>query len=109
MVASTGADILTRVAPNGNGNSNGKTTLLNRTKRRNGEINSEEKAAKRPRVYDEIDKTRWRLKDDSGRLTWHYLEDDEAAKEWPQTYADKWHLGLPMVCPTRWSNELNKC
>ena len=39
--------------------------------------------------------------DDDGRLTWHYLADDEAAKEWPQSYADKYDLGLPLVCPQR--------
>ncbi len=37
------------------------------------------------------------MRNDDGRQTWHYLEDDEKAKEWPQSYADKWYLGLPLV------------
>lgn len=52
---------------------------------------------KRPRLEKKTDVTRWRCKDDEGRLTWHYLADDKAAKEWPQTYADKYYLGLPLV------------
>lgn len=52
---------------------------------------------KRPRLEEKTDPTRWRCKDDEGRLTWHYLADDEAAKAWPQTYADKYYLGLPLV------------
>lgn len=52
---------------------------------------------KRPRLEKKTDVTRWRCKDDEGRLTWHYLADDEAAKEWPQTYADKYYLGQPLV------------
>lgn len=43
------------------------------------------------------DHTRWRLLDEAGRHTWHYLADDEDAKEWPQTTADRYHLGLPTV------------
>ncbi len=53
---------------------------------------------KRPRVGNKTDPTRWRMKDDDSRHTWHYLEDDEAAKAWKQTYADKYYLGLPLVC-----------
>jgi len=37
------------------------------------------------------------MRDDQSRQTWHYLEDDEAAKQWPQSYADKYFLGLPLV------------
>jgi len=54
-------------------------------------------AAKRPRIEDRTDYSRWRMRDDESRQTWHYLEDDEAAKEWPQTHADKYFLGLPLV------------
>jgi len=57
---------------------------------------------KRPRIEDRTDFSRWRMRDDESRQTWHYLEDDGAAKEWPQTYADKYFLGLPLVssgCP----------
>ena len=52
---------------------------------------------KRPRLEKKTDLTRWRVRDDEGRLTWHYMLDEEAAKQWPQSYADKWYLGLPMV------------
>jgi hypothetical protein len=43
------------------------------------------------------DATRWRLRDVDGQQTWHYLS-EEQAKEWPQTTADKYFLGLPTVC-----------
>ena len=52
-----------------------------------------------PKLEATTDKTRWRMKDTKGCHTWHYLEDDEAAKAWPQSYADKWYLQLPMVQP----------
>jgi hypothetical protein len=53
---------------------------------------------KRPKVGGKTDLTRWRMKDDESRHTWHYLEDDKAAEEWPQSYAEKWYLNLPLVC-----------
>ena len=43
------------------------------------------------------DPTRWRLLDDKGRQTWHYLKTDAEVKEWPQSVADKWYLGLDTV------------
>ena len=46
------------------------------------------------------DLERWRLKDDHGCQTWHYLETDEEVKAWPQTEADRHHLGLSLVCPS---------
>jgi lanosterol synthase len=52
---------------------------------------------KQPRISSQLDTTRWRLKDDDSRHTWHYLENDDDAKEWPQSYAEKWYLNLPMV------------
>ncbi|KAG9806098.1 oxidosqualene-lanosterol cyclase, partial [Aureobasidium melanogenum] len=45
------------------------------------------------------DATRWRLRDVGGEQTWHYLS-EEQAKEWPQTTADKYFLGLPTEQPT---------
>lgn len=54
---------------------------------------------KRPRLEAKTDLTRWRVKDDDSRHTWHYLADDKAAAEWPQSYAEKWYLNLPLVCP----------
>lgn len=52
---------------------------------------------KKPTLSTRTDFTRWRLLDEKGRQTWHYLEDDEDAKEWPQSTADKYFLGLPLV------------
>lgn len=52
---------------------------------------------KKPRLQQRTDYTRWRMLDEKGRHTWHYLDDDEDAKEWPQTTADKYFLGLPTV------------
>lgn len=51
----------------------------------------------RPELEDRTDYSRWRMRDDHGRHTWQYLEDEDAAKDWPQTYADKYFLGLPLV------------
>lgn len=46
---------------------------------------------------DTTDIQRWRLLDEAGRQTWHYLETDEQVKAWPQSTADRYHLGLPLV------------
>lgn len=43
------------------------------------------------------DYTRWRLKDDRGCQTWHYLETDKEMEAWPQSPADKFHLGMDLV------------
>lgn len=43
------------------------------------------------------DRTRWRLLDERGRQTWHYLRTDDEVEEWPQSTADKWFLGLDTV------------
>lgn len=43
------------------------------------------------------DLERWRLLDEQGRQTWHYLKSDEEVKQWPQTIYDRHHLGLPLV------------
>jgi lanosterol synthase len=51
----------------------------------------------RPELVERTDYSRWRMRDDHGRHTWQYLEDDEQVKQWPQTYADKYYLGLPLV------------
>ncbi|KAI9765508.1 MAG: Lanosterol synthase (Oxidosqualene--lanosterol cyclase) [Geoglossum simile] len=45
------------------------------------------------------DYTRWRLLDERGRQTWHYLEDDEEVKRWPQSIADKYLLGQSTNLP----------
>ncbi len=66
----------------------------------------------RPELEDRTDFSRWRMRDDHGRHTWQYLEDDdEAAKNWPQTLADKYFLGLPLVsraCNTGWTQRMQE-
>ena len=42
------------------------------------------------------DYSRWRLRDERGAQTWHYLTEEQTS-EWPQSTADKYHLGLPTV------------
>ncbi|KAK3374224.1 terpenoid cyclases/protein prenyltransferase alpha-alpha toroid [Lasiosphaeria ovina] len=71
------------------------------TKKRLSNITSDSfgHTAKKARIEDKTDYSRWRLHDDESRHTWQYLEDDEAAKEWPQTHADKYFLGLPLDLP----------
>ncbi|EHA57490.1 lanosterol synthase [Pyricularia oryzae 70-15] len=68
--------------------------------KRSAATNAKDSGWKRPKLAEKTDTARWRMLDDEGRHTWHYLEDDEAVKEWPQSYADKWYLGLPMDLPT---------
>ena len=58
---------------------------------------AETKSARIPKLSERTDYTRWRLLDEAGRQTWHYLEEDEDAKEWPQSTADKYFLSLPTV------------
>lgn len=73
------------------------------TKKRAGDVNGngdggvDGHTAKRLRIEDRTDFSRWRMRDDESRHTWHYLEDDTEAKKWPQTLADKYFLGLPLV------------
>lgn len=64
----------------------------------NSDANAQEHDIKRQKVAEPVDKTRWRMKADGGRHTWHYLDDDEAAEKWPQSYAEKWYLGQDLVC-----------
>ena len=42
-------------------------------------------------VDRETDLERWRLLDENGRHTWHYLKSDEEVEKWPQTIYDR-HL-----------------
>ncbi|GJC90733.1 lanosterol synthase [Colletotrichum liriopes] len=70
------------------------------SRKRVAEAIAEQEWPKKPRIDAKTDRTRWRMKDEDGRHTWKYLgDDDEAAKSWPQTYADKYYLGLPLVSP----------
>lgn len=43
------------------------------------------------------DLSRWRLRDERGRQTWHYLATEKEVEAWPITTADKYHLGLETV------------
>ncbi|KAF3054181.1 terpene cyclase [Didymella keratinophila] len=45
------------------------------------------------------DYTRWRLKDDRGCQTWHYLQTEEEVKAWPQSAADRYFLGMETGLP----------
>lgn len=54
---------------------------------------------KRAKLRDRTDYSKWRLLDEHGRQTWHYLEDDTSAEKWPQSTADKYFLGLPTELP----------
>jgi len=76
-----------------------RTELLAR-KVTNGKTPIVEKGSTLDGAHVESEKTdhsRWRLLDERGRQTWHYLEDGEELKKWPQSTADKYHLGLPTV------------
>lgn len=80
-----------------NGSENGKkrgTSLFNGQGDANGRQGHD---SKRQKVAEPVDKTRWRMKADGGRHTWHYLDNDEATETWPQSYAEKWYLGLDLV------------
>lgn len=85
----------------GNGHAHGHATTNVKTtgggERPIDPVENTQTSAKHPTISDSTDKSRWRLLDDGGRQTWHYLEDDDKAKDWPQSDADKWYLGLPMV------------
>lgn len=49
------------------------------------------------RDHQKTDYTRWRLKDDRGCQTWHYLQTEEEVKAWPQSAADRYFLGMETV------------
>lgn len=46
------------------------------------------------------DHKRWRLLDERGRQRWMYLHSKEEAGAWPQSVADKYHLGMDVVSKT---------
>lgn len=59
------------------------------------------RAASGPNLEDvkspQTDHSRWRLRDDNGRQTWHYLQTEEEVKQWPLSTSDKYHLGQDTV------------
>ena len=64
----------------------------------NGHVNGKTTIPSNP--FDETtDRSRWRLLDEEGRHTWHYLKSDEEVKKWPQTIADRYHLGMDTELP----------
>lgn len=75
MATATGRE--TRSARNRAGNNNGST--------------------EKPKIEGKTDHTRWRLKDDDSRHTWHYLTEDSELEKWPQSNAEKYYLNLPLV------------
>lgn len=81
-----------------NGAATGTPNGNSRVRKRKSDDQLAPVESKQPKVREDTDITRWRCLDEDGRLTWRYLEDDEAAKAWPQSYADKWYLGLDLVC-----------
>ncbi|KAL2067543.1 hypothetical protein VTL71DRAFT_1968 [Oculimacula yallundae] len=81
-----------------NGHAKSSVTVTAREKRSFDSVEDETIPAKRPKLSERTDFTRWRMLDEAGRQTWHYL-DDEEAKAWPQSDADKWFLGLPLNLP----------
>ncbi|KAL8808875.1 MAG: hypothetical protein Q9200_003939 [Gallowayella weberi] len=50
--------------------------------------------------HQRTDPARWRLLDERGRQTWHYLQSDDQLKAWPQSTADRYFLGLPTNLPS---------
>jgi lanosterol synthase len=67
------------------------------TRKRLSNAGDHDHATKRQRLEEKTDYSRWRMWDDHGRQSWRYLEDDDEAEKWPQTLADKYFLGLPLV------------
>jgi lanosterol synthase len=73
-------------------NNNGQSSSAKSTKVLNGRIEKSDFASAK------TDRKKWRLLDERGRQTWHYLATEEEEKAWPQSIADKHHLGLEKVC-----------
>ncbi|KAF1954118.1 lanosterol synthase [Byssothecium circinans] len=65
----------------------------------NGEVKSEHEGWREGHTDERTDYSRWRLEDDRGMHIWKYLESDEECKKWPQSVADKYHLGLETGLP----------
>lgn len=66
----------------------------------NGEVKHKSKqlnSLPRTGLDEATDIRRWRLLDEAGRQTWHYLGSDEELAAWPQSIADKYFLNLPTV------------
>jgi lanosterol synthase len=89
--------LATMESPNGhaNGHANGYANGY-----ANGTANGHAGTTSLRITHQTTDRSRWRLLNESGRHTWHYLKSDKEIKEWPQTIADKYHTGQPTVGQT---------
>ncbi|KAI9830327.1 MAG: hypothetical protein M1819_005708 [Sarea resinae] len=67
--------------------------------RQSGEKSAPQTIPPSTALEEKTDYSRWRLLDEDGRQTWHYLQSEQEIKDWPQTAADKYHLGLPTGLP----------
>ncbi|KAI9802321.1 MAG: Lanosterol synthase (Oxidosqualene--lanosterol cyclase) [Piccolia ochrophora] len=66
----------------------------------NGTANAKSACHDRESVASgKTDYSKWRLLDERGRHTWHYLTSDEEVKVWPQALTDRFHLGLDTGLP----------
>ncbi|KAI8933438.1 hypothetical protein NX059_010052 [Plenodomus lindquistii] len=81
--------------PNANGATNGVKKRAVRQEVLKGAIGLKNDTG----TSEKTDYTRWRLRDDRGCQTWHYLDSDEEVKAWPQSTADKYFLGLDTDLP----------
>lgn len=82
--------------PHANGPTNGATKRGTTQEVLNGSSGVKSTKEEAPKT----DYTRWRLKDDRGCQTWHYMDSDEENNAWPQSTADKYFLGLNTVSLT---------
>ncbi|KAG9245940.1 oxidosqualene:lanosterol cyclase-like protein [Calycina marina] len=57
------------------------------------------KTGQKGQLSAKTDHSRWRMLNERGVHTWHYLKSEEEVKAWPQTTADKWYLGIPTGLP----------
>ena len=60
-------------------------------------LNGSAGARKISAVAEKTDYTKWRMKNDRGCQTWHYMDSEEEEKAWPQTTADRHFLGMDTV------------
>ena len=92
------------------GHANGKPVQANGF----AAANRQSKTTSRPVKDTKTDFSRWRLLDENGRHTWNYLRNDEEIQKWPQSVADKYHLGIPTRLPdlppaTKPSESIDNC
>ncbi|KAG8529674.1 uncharacterized protein KY384_005155 [Bacidia gigantensis] len=83
-----------------NGTPNGLNGHAHEVKEHGGHPNGAANGTFESSYTGSTDLERWRLLDERGRQTWHYLHSAEDVKRWPQTVADRYHLGLPLHLPT---------